>query len=83
VKSCPEITVEEKLMTALRQLELLASYKTEKIASREMRKHFAHYTRGFPHSTLLRRAVNSAETIAQYREIVQNFLSLELEEANN
>lgn len=47
---------------------LSKEYKGEYIAVREMRKHMAWYTTGFPHSSQLRRKINEMETMEQLVE---------------
>lgn len=47
---------------------LSREYKGEYIAVREMRKHMAWYTTGFPHSSQLRRRINEMETMEQLVE---------------
>ena len=47
----------------LRQARLLVTYKGEYTAIREMRKHVAWYTAGFPHSSKLRARVNEIDTM--------------------
>ena len=46
--------MDEVRQMLLRQAELLVKYKGEYTAIREMRKHVAWYTAGFPHSSKLR-----------------------------
>lgn len=57
--------------TALRHLELELSYKQERVAVREMRKHVAWYTVGLPGSTKLRRLANETETAEALRELIR------------
>lgn len=49
----------------LRHAALQLKYKGEYIGIREMRKHVAWYTAGYPHSASLRRRVNEMETFAE------------------
>ena len=55
-------TGEEVCDTILKHAGLLHSCKGEYVAVREMRKHVAWYTAGYPHSAKLRRMVNEMET---------------------
>ena len=55
-------TGEEVCDTILRHAGLLRACKGEYVAVREMRKHVAWYTAGYPHSAKLRRMVNEMET---------------------
>lgn len=62
--------------TILKHAKLLLDYKGEYIAVREMRKHVAWYTAGYPHSAKLRRMVNDMETFAELTEGIERiFLS--------
>lgn len=54
--------------TILRHARLQLEYKGEYTAVREMRKHVAWYTTGYPHSAKLRQMVNEMETIAELEE---------------
>ena len=55
--------MEEVRQMLLRQADLLVKYKGEYTAIREMRKHVAWYTAGFPHSSKLRARVNEINTM--------------------
>ncbi len=57
----------------LRHGELLAEYKGEYTALREMRKHVAWYTSGYPHSASLRRRVNELTTMESLCALVKEF----------
>jgi len=64
----------------LRHANLQLKYKGEYIGIREMRKHVAWYTTGYPNSTQLRNDVNEIETmeglcnlLARYEEYYKNF----------
>lgn len=58
--------------TILKHASRLLQYKGEYTGIREMRKHVAWYTAGYPHSAGLRRTVNEIETFAQLEEMVAN-----------
>lgn len=58
-------TKEEVCDTILRHAKLQLEYKGEYVAIREMRKHVAWYTAGYPHSARLRRRVNEMERFAE------------------
>ena len=47
----------------LRHSRMLADYKGERVAMREMRSHMAWYTSGLAHSASIRREINSVETM--------------------
>lgn len=55
-------TKEEVRNTILRHGQMELAYKGEYTAVREMRKHIAWYTTGYPNSAALRRSVNEMET---------------------
>lgn len=55
-------SLEEVRSTILRHAQLQLKYKGEYIGMREMRKHIAWYTAGYPHSAKLRQQVNEIET---------------------
>ena len=61
-------TKDEVRETILRHARLQLEYKGEYTAIREMRKHVAWYTTGYPHSARLRQMVNEMETIEQLEE---------------
>lgn len=60
----------------LRHAQLQLEHKGEYLAVREMRKHVAWYTTGYPHSAKLRRTVNEMET---YAELVAGIQEMFLE----
>ena len=56
----------------LRHARLQLQYKGEYTGIREMRKHGAWYTAGYPHSAAIRRRVNEIETIGQLEEVLES-----------
>lgn len=58
----PPPTVEERIQTAIRHLELTCHFKGEQVAVREMRKHFSWYIKGWPGAAKIRVQINSAQT---------------------
>ena len=66
---------EEVRDTILRHTALQLQYKGEYTAIREMRKHVAWYTTGYPHSARLRQTVNEMETIAALEEGIRTIFS--------
>ncbi len=74
---CPplEVGAAERLETALRHLRLLARVKGERLACREMRKHFVAYMRGMQGAAPLRQAIVRATTITDYEQQVRGFLA--------
>ena len=59
----------------LKHAALQVRYKGEYTAVREMRKHVAWYTTGYPHSAKLRQMVNELETIAELEEWIRKILT--------
>ena len=59
----PHPALEEVKEMILRHARLQLEYKGEYTGMREMRKHVAWYTAGFPHSARLRGAVNEIESM--------------------
>lgn len=68
-------TRKEVCDTILRHAKLQREFKGEYIAVREMRKHIAWYTAGYPHSAGFRRMVNDIENFAELMESVQAIFS--------
>lgn len=68
-------SVEEVRDTILRHAELQLAYKGEYTGIREMRKHVAWYTTGYPHSAKLRRMVNEMETFAELEKSICEIFS--------
>ena len=71
-------TIEEVIQMIFRHARMAIKYKGEFTAMREMRKHVAWYTHGYPSSTHLRNRVNEVETydqlanlMSEYQELVQ------------
>lgn len=71
----PRPSKEEVRDTILRHAALQLEYKGEYTAIREMRKHVAWYTTGYPHSARLRQKVNDMETVAQLEEGIRSIFS--------
>ena len=55
----------------LRHARMEVDYKGEAVAIREMRKHVAWYTVGYPHSAVLRQAVNEVSTMEELERLVE------------
>lgn len=55
----------------LRHARLQIRYKGEYTGIREMRKHVAWYTAGYPHSAALRRKVNEIESLEQLEALLE------------
>lgn len=69
IPECP--TRQEVCDTILKHARLQLEYKGEYTAVREMRKHVAWYTAGYPHSAKLRQMVNEIESIAELEESIR------------
>ena len=68
---------QEVLEMAMRHARMQAEEKGEMCAVREMRKHIAWYTAGFPHSARLRAEVNGAETLAHLQNLLTRGMGAE------
>ena len=68
----PEKPSKEELKAMImRHGQMLAEFKGENIAMREMRKHVAWYTAGYPHSSALRNDINTVETLAALEKMIE------------
>ena len=54
----------------LRQAKMMLDFKGEYIGIREIRKHAAWYTTGYPNSSRLRDAINTVETFEALEEMI-------------
>lgn len=72
----PVPTLEETCQMLLRHARLQCSLKGEYIGMREMRKHAAWYTTGFPESAAFRNQVNLTETYEEFENLVRAFAGL-------
>jgi len=70
----PFIDARARLFAALDHLKLLSEAVGEAKACRDMRKHFVAYTKGMESGAIIRQSVVSAETVADYQEIVDSYL---------
>ena len=71
----PEKPSKEELKAMImRHGQMLAEFKGENIAMREMRKHVAWYTAGYPHSASLRNDINVVETMSGLEELLESRL---------
>lgn len=67
----PELSEVKEMI--LRHARLQLKYKGEYTGIREMRKHVAWYTAGYPHSARLRASVNEIETMEQLLHLIENW----------
>ena len=72
----PAPTLEDTCQMLLRHARLQCSLKGEYIGMREMRKHAAWYTTGFPESAAFRNQVNLTETYEEFENLVRAFAGL-------
>lgn len=71
----PKPSVREMADMVLRHARMQIAYKGEHMGMREMRKHAAWYTGGYPHASKLRSRMNAVETYEQLEELLQEFVS--------
>ena len=71
VKGKPDLPQLREMI--LKHSRLQFQYKGEYTGMREMRKHVAWYTTGYPHSASIRRKVNEIETMEQLEEMLMSF----------
>jgi nifR3 family TIM-barrel protein len=69
----PKPNFDEVRAMILRHAVMLADYKGETIAIREMRKHVAWYTTGYPGSAKLRNHVNEIETMDDLKKLLEKY----------
>ena len=65
---------EEVKTMILRHARMQLEYKGEYTGMREMRKHEAWYTAGYPRSSKLRQAVNGLESLNQLEELLEGWI---------
>ena len=71
----PRPEAEEVKDVILRHAELQTRYKGEYIGIREMRKHIAWYTAGYPHSAKFRGRINEIEGMEELRKGIEEIFS--------
>ena len=69
----PKPPIEEVIETIIRHAHMQVEYKGDYIGMREMRKHVAWYTTGYPKSTKLRNKINEVETIDDLRFLMEAY----------
>ena len=67
-------TLEEVTQMILRHARMMLEFKGEYIGIREIRKHAAWYTAGYPNSAHLRVAINNVESFEALEELLMNNL---------
>ena len=71
----PKPPMAELIETILRHAKLQLEFKGEYLGMREMRKHVAWYTTGYPHSAKLRVKVNAVETMAELKALLEQYVA--------
>ena len=74
-------TAEERMTTAMKQIEFMVNEKGERIAIAEARKHLSWYTKGMTGAASARLAINTASTLSEMQDVIANLLS-EIKERN-
>lgn len=67
----PELSEVKEMIR--RHAGLQMKYKSELTAMREMRKHVAWYTAGYPHSAQLRAAVNEVQSMEELEQLLKGW----------
>lgn len=70
----PEPTVKEKVLMALKHMDLVVEYKGEYIGIREMRKHIAWYLKGMRNTATLRNQINTIDSKAEIQDMLLKYL---------
>lgn len=71
----PKPTAEEMVQMMLRHAKMQLAFKGDYIGIREIRKHAAWYTAGYPNAARLRSAINEVESYEQLEELFGRFLT--------
>lgn len=69
----PKPQLSDVVAMILRHGEMMVQFKGEYIGIREMRKHVAWYTVGYPASSKLRNLVNQVETLEQLKQLMTEY----------
>lgn len=77
----PDPTPDEICDMLLRHIHMLIEAKGEYTGVREMRKHFAWYTAGMKHSSVLRNEVNMVESVEAFEALVEKMRGLTYQNA--
>ena len=71
----PKPTAEEMVQMMLRHAKMQLAFKGDYTGIREIRKHAAWYTAGYPNAARLRSAINEVESYEQLEELFGRFLT--------
>jgi tRNA-dihydrouridine synthase len=66
----PKPEFSEVIDMILRHGQMMMDFKGEYIGMREMRKHVAWYTYGYPNSSKLRGKINEVETMEDFKNLL-------------
>lgn len=69
----PKPDFKEVINMILRHGEMMMDFKGEYTGMREMRKHVAWYTCGYPNSSRLRGKINEVETMEDFRTLLEEY----------
>lgn len=69
----PKPTLEEVIDTIMRHGEMQIAFKGEYLGVREMRKHVAWYTNGYPNSAKLRSKVSEIDTLDNLKKLMMEY----------
>ena len=69
----PKPDFKEVINMILRHGEMMMDFKGEYTGMREMRKHVAWYTCGYPNSSRLRGKINEVETMKDFRTLLEEY----------
>lgn len=72
-KTCPPPTVDEKMNTLKKQINMLCNQKGEYIGIREARKHVAWYIKSLPDSAAVRNDVCKTESLDALLDLLNNY----------
>lgn len=61
----------------IRQAKMMLDFKGEYIGIREIRKHAARYTAGYPNSSRLRDSINGVETFEKLEELMERWRTIQ------
>ena len=74
-----EVTLEERIDTAILQAQWMVAFKGERLGVMEMRKHVGHYISGLRGATAIRREVNFVTTLEELIGLLRSLKTTEKE----
>lgn len=69
----PPPSIEEKIRTALRHMNMVIRQKGENVGVFEMRKHFSWYIKGLPGSGRMRKIINTLSTASEMEDVLLSY----------